>query len=184
MPYSRSASSELPSLAAWAPNGRLRRATLLPTEPPGQSRQLGQSWGRSVAAGSLEGAQPLQSGPPGDWCIGNTVVSKTATPGSIPGSPARLQDAKSRIAASSDAHKPANGQRSSRAGRPLTCLARSSSFLAAFSGTAVSATSCRGIPLATARTAPSLSGSARPRSSSACRANGSVFDHVKIRPKE
>src|SRR5258708_22612976 len=24
----------------------------------------------------------------GDWCIGNTVVSKTATPGSIPGSPA------------------------------------------------------------------------------------------------
>jgi predicted RNase H-like HicB family nuclease len=26
---------------------------------------------------------------PGDWCIGNTAVSKTATPGSIPGSPAR-----------------------------------------------------------------------------------------------
>ena len=25
--------------------------------------------------------------PRGDWCIGNTVVSKTATPGSIPGSP-------------------------------------------------------------------------------------------------
>jgi hypothetical protein len=25
---------------------------------------------------------------PGDWCIGNTAVSKTATPGSIPGSPA------------------------------------------------------------------------------------------------
>ena len=26
----------------------------------------------------------------GDWCIGNTAVSKTATPGSIPGSPALL----------------------------------------------------------------------------------------------
>jgi hypothetical protein len=31
----------------------------------------------------------------GDWCIGNTVVSKTATPGSIPGSPARKPACKS-----------------------------------------------------------------------------------------
>jgi hypothetical protein len=31
---------------------------------------------------------PTMPFPAGDWCIGNTVVSKTATPGSIPGSPA------------------------------------------------------------------------------------------------
>ena len=38
--------------------------------------------GRCDAPGTL-GLPPL-----GDWCIGNTAVSKTATPGSIPGSPA------------------------------------------------------------------------------------------------
>ena len=33
-------------------------------------------------------ARARKIGASGDWCIGNTVVSKTATPGSIPGSPA------------------------------------------------------------------------------------------------
>jgi hypothetical protein len=51
-------------------------------------------------------ARPLaQPGPstynahfrPGDWCIGNTAVSKTATPGSTPGSPVSLYKAKSRM---------------------------------------------------------------------------------------
>ena len=37
----------------------------------------------------LGSKEPYNVGAPGDWCIGNTAVSKTATPGSIPGFPAR-----------------------------------------------------------------------------------------------
>ncbi len=43
----------------------------------------------------------------GDWCIGNTAVSKTATPGSIPGSPA----ARPRVARCLRAHpRPRNAE--------------------------------------------------------------------------
>ena len=53
---------------------------------------------RGVTGAAAEPArQRLQlRAPVGDWCIGNTVVSKTATPGSIPGSPAWLYSAESR----------------------------------------------------------------------------------------
>jgi HAD superfamily hydrolase (TIGR01509 family) len=36
-----------------------------------------------------KGSRPYNAASPGDWCIGNTVVSKTATRGSTPRSPAR-----------------------------------------------------------------------------------------------
>jgi hypothetical protein len=101
MPYSRSASNESPSLAAeWPP----------PVAQPYSSRSVQDSpddenfkrlsargvVGPTARAGIARGCSgPYNPVPPGDWCIGNTVVSKTATRGSTPRSPARAWPRKS-----------------------------------------------------------------------------------------
>jgi hypothetical protein len=63
--------------------GASRRVAGRPAAPTGRSdRERGQTPPRAAHLSS--------AGAPGDWCIGNTAVSKTATRGSTPRSPAPM----------------------------------------------------------------------------------------------
>ena len=71
--------------------GVIRRAAGHPGPPRNCARRaptVAAAPGRLCRPPLLGRHRPRMPFRQGDWCIGNTVVSKTATPGSIPGSPA------------------------------------------------------------------------------------------------
>ena len=73
--------------------------------------------------GRNNAARTVRLPPLGDWCIGNTTVSKTVTPGSIPGSPACRRPRRS----SRPRRSPGAWRSSPAAGRTSASRRRSSS---------------------------------------------------------